>query len=146
LQISSSLGFSRAAFAWPDDGDVVARELVLAEQLADFHLDEVEQLLVVDEVDLVHEHHDVGTPTWRASSTCSRVCGIGPSSGRDHEDRAVHLGGAGDHVLHEVGVARAVDVGVVTVFRLVLHVRRGDRHGLVRVTDGAALGDLGVAT
>ena len=20
-----------------------------------------------------------GTPTWRASSTCSRVCGIGPS-------------------------------------------------------------------
>ncbi len=21
-----------------------------------------------------------GTPTWRASSTCSRVCGIGPSA------------------------------------------------------------------
>jgi hypothetical protein len=46
--------------------------------------------------------------------------------GRDHEDRAVHLGGAGDHVLHEVGVARAVDVGVVTRLGLVLIL--GDVH------------------
>ena len=33
--------------------------------------------------------------------------------GRHDQDRAVHLGGAGDHVLDVVGVARAVDVGVV---------------------------------
>ena len=46
--------------------------------------------------------------------------------GRDHEDRAVHLGGAGDHVLDVVGVAGAVDVGVVTVGRLVLDVGDGD--------------------
>ncbi len=26
-------------------------------------------------------------------------------SGRHHQDRAVHLGGTGDHVLHIVGVA-----------------------------------------
>jgi hypothetical protein len=86
-----------------------------------------------------------GTPTWRASRTCSRVCGIGPSAADDHQDRAVHLGGAGDHVLHEVGVARAVDVRVVAVLGLVLDVRRRDRHRLVRVTDRAALGDLRVA-
>ena len=47
--------------------------------------------------------------------------------GRHHQDRAVHLRRAGDHVLHIVGVARAVDVGVVTVGRLILHVRRVDR-------------------
>jgi hypothetical protein len=46
-----------------DDGDVVARELVLAEQLADFHLDELEQLLVVDEVDLFRKTTMWGTPT-----------------------------------------------------------------------------------
>src|SRR5207247_4115076 len=47
--------------------------------------------------------------------------------GRNDQDRAVHLGGAGDHVLDVVGVARAVDVRVVTVLRLVLDVRRVDR-------------------
>jgi hypothetical protein len=58
---------------------------------------------------------------------CSRVCGIGPSAAETHQDRAVHLRRTGDHVLHVVGVARAVDVGVVTVLRLVLDVRRRDR-------------------
>ncbi len=45
----------------------------------------------------------------------------------DDEDRAVHLGRAGDHVLDVVGVARAVDVGVVPRLRLVLDVRDRDR-------------------
>ena len=68
-----------------------------------------------------------GTPTWRASRMCSRVCGIGPSAARDDEDRAVHLGGAGDHVLHVVGVAGAVDVRVVALVGLVFDVRGVDR-------------------
>ena len=44
-----------------------------------------------------------------------------------NEDGAIHLSGAGDHVLHEVGVARAVDVSVVTLSGLVLDV--GDVDG-----------------
>ena len=47
--------------------------------------------------------------------------------GRHDQDRAVHLGGARDHVLDVVGVARAVDVGVVPVVGLVLDVGGGDR-------------------
>jgi len=46
---------------------------------------------------------------------CSRVWGIGAVGRGDDQDRAVHLGGAGDHVLDVVGVAGAVDVGVVAV-------------------------------
>src|SRR3954447_5416169 len=38
-----------------DDRDVVAREVVLAQQLADLELDEVEELRVVDRIDLVEE-------------------------------------------------------------------------------------------
>ena len=45
----------------------------------------------------------------------------------DDQDGAVHLGGAGDHVLDVVGVAGAVDVGVVARVGLVLHVGDGDR-------------------
>ena len=43
-----------------DDGDVVAREVVLGQQLADLELDELEQLRVVDHVHLVEEDDDVG--------------------------------------------------------------------------------------
>ena len=67
-----------------------------------------------------------GTCTWRASSTCSRVWGIGPSGALDHQDGAIHLGRAGDHILDIVGVAGAVDVGVVALGGLVLDVANGD--------------------
>ena len=40
----------------------------------------------------------------------------------DDEDGAVHLGGAGDHVLDIVGMAGAVDVSVVALLGLVLDV------------------------
>ena len=68
----------------------------------------------------------------------------GAVGGRDDEDRPVHLGGAGDHVLDEVGVARTVDVGVVPLFGFVLDVGDRDGDGLGRVANGAALGDFGV--
>ena len=64
-------------------------------------------------------------------------------SGND-EDRAVHLSRAGDHVLDEVSVARAVDVSVVTLFSLVFDVRRGDGNGLGSVAYGTALSDISV--
>src|SRR5437588_3835106 len=68
--------------------------------------------------------------------------GHGTVVGGDDEDGAVHLGRAGDHVLDVVGVAGAVDVGVVPLGRLVLDVGHGDGDGLQIVALGAALGDL----
>jgi hypothetical protein len=47
--------------------------------------------------------------------------------GGDHENRAVHLGRTGDHVLDVVGVTGAVDVRVVTRLGLVLDVGDRDR-------------------
>src|SRR4051812_30812475 len=110
-----------------DHGDVVARELVLAEQLADLELDELQDLLVVDHVGLVEGHDDVGDADLAGQENVllglrHRAVGRG-----DHQDRAVHLGGSGDHVLDVVGVPGAVDVRVVAVLRLVLDVRDGDR-------------------
>ena len=68
-----------------------------------------------------------GTPTCLASRMCSRVCGIGPSAADTTKDATVHLGGTGDHVLHIVGVARAIDVGIVPVGSFVFDVSGRDR-------------------
>jgi len=48
------------------------------EQFADFHLDEIEKLRIVHEVDLVQEHDDAPArpPGW-ASRMCSRVWASG---------------------------------------------------------------------
>ena len=102
-------------------------ELVLGEELAHLHLDELEQLGVVDHVGLVERddhrgHLDLAGQEDVLAGLRHRAVGR-----RDDEDRAVHLGGARDHVLDVVGVPGAVDVGVVAVLRLVLDVRRVDR-------------------
>ena len=83
---------------------VVAGEVVLAEQFATSISTSSSSLGVVDHVALVQNTMMWGTPTWRASRMCSRVCGIGPSAAEHHQDRAVHLRRARDHVLHVVGV------------------------------------------
>ena len=111
----------------PDDRGVVAGELVLVEQLADLELNQVEELLVVDGVRLVQRHHDVGHADLPGEQHV--LAGLGHRAVRSghHEDRAVHLGRTGDHVLDVVGVSGHVDVRVVPVRRLVLDVR--DRDG-----------------
>ena len=110
-----------------DERDVVAREVVLGEQVADLDLDELEELVVVDHVGLVEEHDDVRHADLAGEQDVLTRLRHRAVGGRDHEDRAVHLRGARDHVLHVVGVTRAVDVGVVTVLGLVLDVRGRDR-------------------
>ena len=119
----------------------------LRQELADLELDEVEQLGVVDHVDLVEEDDDVRDLDLAGEEDVLAGLGHRPVGRGDDEDRAVHLGGAGDHVLDVVGVARAVDVGVVAGVGLVLDVGDRDRDPalplLGRVVDrveGAVLG------
>ena len=115
-------------------------KLYLREQLAHLELDELEQLGVVDHVDLVEEDDDVGHLDLAREEDVLAGLGHGPVGGGHHEDGAVHLGGPGDHVLDVVGVAGAVDVGVVAGVGLVLDVGDGDGDAalalLGRVVDG----------
>ena len=85
------------------------------EQLADFHLDELEQLLVVDHVDLIEEDDDARHADLpHEQDVLARLRHRAVGRGHD-EDRAVHLRRAGDHVLDVVGVTGAVDVRVVAL-------------------------------
>ncbi len=129
--------------------DVVAREVVLAEQLADLELDQVQQLGIVDQVDLVQEDHDGGHVDLAGEQDVLAGLGHGAVSRGDDQDGPVHLGGAGDHVLDVVGVAWAVHVGVVAILGLVLDVGSGDGQNLGIVAAAVllrGLGDLIVTT
>ena len=127
-----------------DDRNLVAGELVVGQQFPQLELDQFEQLLVVHEVDLVEKDNQRGHADLAGQKDVLPRLGHWTVGRGDHQDRAVHLGGAGDHVLDVVSVARAVDVGVMPLVALVLDVRDGDGHGLGRVADRAALGDVGV--
>ena len=119
--------FDRGQRRAGDDRDRVAREFVGRQEFANFEFDEVQQFLVVDHVDLVEEHDQRRHADLTGEQDVLAGLRHRAVGGGHDEDRAVHLGGAGDHVLHVVGVAGAVDVSVVTGLRLVLDVRRVDR-------------------
>ncbi len=88
-------------------------KLVLAEKLANFELDKLEQLGIC-RIDLIHKNDDTRhTDLAREQDVLAGLRHRAVGCGND-EDSAVHLRGAGDHVLHIIGVARAVNVRVVT--------------------------------
>ena len=109
-----------------DDRDFVAGEFVLRKQLADFDLDEVEQVLVVHHVHLVQEDHEGGHADLAGEQDVFAGLRHRAVGRAHHQNRAVHLGGAGDHVFDVIRVTRAVHVGVVAGVGRVLDVRGVD--------------------
>src|SRR3546814_13506920 len=90
-----------------DDGGVVAVEVLAGEQLADLELDELQDLLVVDHVGLVQRDEQVRHADLLGEQNVLTGLRHRAVGRRDHEARAVHLSGTGDHVLDVVGVARS---------------------------------------
>ena len=85
------------------------------------------RLLVLHHVALVEEDDELRQPDLPREQHVLARLRHRPVGRRHDEDRAVHRRRAGDHVLDVVGVARAVNVRVVALGRLVLDVRRVDR-------------------
>jgi len=100
----------------------VLLEVVLLEQVTHLHLNEVKHLLVVNLVALVDEYHE----TWNVHLTSKKdvLTGLGHRTigSSNYDDGAIHLSGTGNHVLHIVSVARAVNVSIVTLGGLILDV------------------------
>ena len=110
-----------------NDRNIIAGELISREEVADFHLDKLKKLRIINLVNLVEEDDDRrNTDLASQENVLARLRHRAVGSA-DDEDRAVHLSSARDHVLDVVGVARAIDVRVMTLVRLVLDVRRVDR-------------------
>mmetsp|Transcript_4709 Transcript_4709/g.15187 ORF Transcript_4709/g.15187 Transcript_4709/m.15187 type:complete len:458 (-) Transcript_4709:602-1975(-) len=118
--------FQRHQRGTGDDRSVVTREVVLAQQITNFHLDQLEQLFIVYHVRFVQEHNDVRYTNLTGQQDVLTSLRHGAVSCGTNQDRAVHLRCTSDHVLHIVSVARAVYVSVVAGRRIVLNVGGGD--------------------
>ncbi len=101
-------------------------EVILSEKILHIHLNELKHFFIVNHITLVHEHYK----TWHIHLTSKedvltslRHRTIGCSN---HDDSTVHLSSTSNHVLHIVGVSRAVHVSVVTFCCLILDVSSVD--------------------
>ena len=135
-----------------DDGGVVAGEAVGVQQLADFHFHQLQELGVVNLIDLVQENNDIGHVDLAGQEQVLTGLSHGAVGGGDDQDSAVHLGSTGDHVLDIVGMARAVNVGIVAGLGLILDVSGVDRDaagllfgGLVDLIVSGVGGGIGVS-
>src|SRR5579875_1004662 len=111
----------------PDHRHRVPRKLIALQQLPHLQLHQLQQLRVFHHVALVQENHDVRHPHLPRQQYVLPRLRHRPVRRRHHQNRPVHLRRPRDHVLHVVGVPRTVDVRVVTVRRLILHVRHRNR-------------------
>ncbi len=125
-----------------DDGGVVARELILVQQVADLHLNQLQQFGIVHLVALVHEHNDIGHANLTGQQDVLASLRHGAVSSRHNQDSAVHLSSTGDHVLNIVSVAGAVHVSIVTLIGLILNVSGVDGDAALSLFGG--LIDVGV--
>src|SRR5574337_369836 len=91
----AAAGLQRFERAAADDGDLVAGEVVAGQQLADLQFDQLEQFRVIDQVDLVHEDHQVGDVDLPGEQDVLAGLGHRAFGGGDDQDGAVHLGGPG---------------------------------------------------
>src|SRR6476619_156265 len=99
----------------------------------------IEQLGVVHHVDLVEEHHDVGDADLARQQDVLARLRHRTIRRRHHQDRAVHLRRARDHVLDVVGMPGAVDMGVMPLGRGIFHVAGRNRQNLGRIAPTLAL-------
>jgi hypothetical protein len=105
-----------------DEGSVFL-ELILSQEVAHFHLNEVEHFGIFNSVALVDEYNEAGHVHLTSEQDVLTSLGHRTVGSSYNDDSTIHLGSTGNHVLHIVSVTRAVNVSIVTVSSLILYVR-----------------------
>src|SRR5699024_1474191 len=110
-----------------DNRGVISREIILVQQLADLHVYQLQQLLIVYHVTFVHQYNDVGNAYLTGEQDVLVRLSHNIVGSGNTQDGAVHLGSTGDHVLNVVGMSGAVNVCVMSLLSLILYVSGRNR-------------------
>ena len=105
---------------------VIARELVLVQQLTDFHVYQLEQLLIINHIALVHEYYDIRYAYLTGKQDVLLRLSHNTIGSSYNQDSAVHLSSTSDHVLYIVSMTRAVNVSIMSLAGLILNVSGRD--------------------
>ncbi|SEU30720.1 hypothetical protein SAMN03159358_4900 [Paenibacillus sp. NFR01] len=109
-----------------NDWSIVAWEVVFAQQIANFHFNQFQELFVFNHVAFVQEYDDVRNAYLAGQQDVFASLRHWAVSCGYNQDRAVHLSSAGDHVFNIVGVSWAVNVCIVTSRCFIFNVSGGD--------------------
>ena len=109
-----------------DDGSIFF-EVVLRKEILHIHFYEFEHFFVFNHVALVEEHNEAGHVHLTSEKDVLTSLGHRTIRSSNYDDSTVHLGSTRYHVLHIVGVTRAVNVSIVTIGSFIFNVRRVDR-------------------
>ncbi|KRK31325.1 hypothetical protein Q777_GL002208 [Lacticaseibacillus rhamnosus DSM 20021 = JCM 1136 = NBRC 3425] len=105
-----------------ENRNIITRIIVFAEQFPNFHFNQVDQFWIINQVSLVQENNDViNTNLTRQQNMFTCLWHWAISCSND-QNRTVHLGSTGDHVLNVVSMPWRINMCVVALFRFIFNV------------------------
>jgi hypothetical protein len=106
----------------PHHRRVITRELVLVQQLPNLELHQIQKLLIIHHVALFNATTMYGTPPDEPT-THAHASAASDHPSPHHQDRPIHLRRTRDHVLDVIRMTRHIHMRVMTIRRLILHMR-----------------------
>src|SRR5699024_4291108 len=105
-----------------DDWCVIAWEVILVQQLTDFHVYQLKQLFIVNHITFVHEYNDVRYTYLTRQQDVLFCLSHNTVCSSNNQDSSIHLSSTCDHIFNVVSMSWAVNVCIVTFFCLILYV------------------------
>src|SRR5690625_5138877 len=111
-----------------DHRNVIPVKLIHAQQLTNLQLNKLQKLLIIHQIHLVHKNNNLrNTHLTGKKNVLTRLRHRTIGRG-NHQNRTVHLGSTGNHVLYIVSVTRSIHMGIVTLIGFIFHVGTGNRN------------------
>ncbi len=107
--------------------NIVTRELILSKQIPHLKLNQIQQLLIINLISLIHIHNDVRNTNLTSQQHMLTSLRHRTISSRNHQNRTINLSSTRNHVLHIISMTRHINMRIMTILRLILHMRNRNR-------------------